>query len=101
MRMKVTGLSEKEFRQRFRTEAQCARYLMARKYPEGVRCRRCGHERFYLRRNRFMVECKRCHYQESPKAHTLFQGSNISLRDWFWAIYLFTVSKGGISALEL
>lgn len=99
--MKVTGMSEKEFRQRFRTEAQCARHLMTRKYPDGVRCRRCGHELFYLRQKRFMYECKQCGYQESPKAHTLFHGSNISLRDWFWAIHLFTISKGGISALEL
>lgn len=99
--MKVVGISEKEFRQRFRTEAQCARYLMTRKYPEGVRCKHCDPDRFYLRQKRFMYECRRCGYQESPKAHTLFHGSNVSLRDWFWAIHLFTVSKGGISALEL
>lgn len=99
--MKVTKISEKEFRERFHTEAECARYLMSRKYPEGIRCRRCGHDRFYLRQKRFMYEGRQCGYQESPKAHTLFHGSNIRLRDWFWAIYLFTVSKGGISALEL
>jgi hypothetical protein len=46
--MKVTGLSEKEFRQRFRTEAQCARYLTARKASFGSRSDAGAHTRSVL-----------------------------------------------------
>lgn len=99
--MQVPDMSEKEFRQRFRTEAQCARYVWSRKYPHGLHCRRCGERSCYRRQKRWMVECATCGYQESPKAHTVMQGSHVPLREWCWAMYLLTVSKGGVSALEL
>lgn len=100
--MITSGMTVAQFRQAFRTERQCLSYLFARKYPEGFACQRCGHRRYsMLRRRGGLWECQRCRYQESAKAGTLFHRSKIPLRKWFQGILEFTVSKGGISALEL
>lgn len=100
--MRTLGMTVAQFRQAFRTEGQCRHYLWARKYPTGFRCRRCAHPTYYPIAHRGGCwECRACGYQESVKAGTLFHRSKIPLRTWFQGILEFTVSKGGISALEL
>ncbi|GAI69364.1 unnamed protein product, partial [marine sediment metagenome] len=37
----------------------------------------------------------------SPLADTIFHKSSTSLKDWFYSLYLFSVSKNGVSAKEL
>ena len=99
--MQVAKMSEKAMRSRFRTEKQCREYLMALKYPNGLYCKQCGNKRMCWHNEKKTYRCSRCHHHESAKSGTLFHASRVSLRDWFWAIYLFTASKGGISAKEL
>lgn len=95
-------LTPAQFLQAFRTDHQCVKYLFERKYSEGFRCRQCGHNEYFLIRHRGgSWECRKCRYQESAKAGTLFHKSKIPLRKWFQGIFEFTVSKGGISATEL
>lgn len=100
--MITMDMTAEQFRQAFRTDRQCMRYLFARKYPDGFQCRRCNHHRCSVLRHRGgSWECQKCHYQESAKAGTLFHKSKIPLRKWFQGILEFTISKGGISAMEL
>jgi ribosomal protein L37E len=78
------------------------KYLFKRKYPEGFKCRRCGHDKHDLIQHRSgSFECRHCGYQESAKSGTIFHKSKIPLRKWFQGILEFTISKGGISATEL
>ncbi len=50
----------------------------------------------------FIGALKRISMRESPnKVGTIFEGSKISLRKWFVAIYLITSHKKGISSLQL
>lgn len=91
-----------QFRQAFRTDRQCMKYIFERKYPEGFKCRKCGHEEYgFIKARGGSWQCKKCRYQESAKAETLFHKSKIPLKKWFEGIFEFTVSKGGISATEL
>lgn len=91
-----------QFRQAFRTDRQCAKYLFERKYFDGFECRKCGGKEYYLTHHRGgSWECKVCGYQESAKAGTLFHKSKIPLRKWFQGILEFTISKGGVAATEL
>lgn len=91
-----------QFRQAFRTDRQCMKYLFERKYSEGFKCRKCGHTEYgFIVSRGGSWQCKKCRYQESAKAGTLFHKSKIPLRKWFQGIFEFTVSKGGISATEL
>jgi hypothetical protein len=39
----------REFEQFFSTERACVLYLEQARWPEGFRCARCGHDRYWLR----------------------------------------------------
>lgn len=100
--MITLGMTVAQFHQAFRTDKQCIKYLMERKYPDGFRCRKCGHKEHYFVSHRGGCwECQSCGYQESAKSGTLFHKSKIPLRKWFQGILEFTISKGGIAATEL
>jgi transposase-like protein len=90
-----------EFLRRFSTEKACARFLRRWKYPRGFRCPHCGHDHAWYVRTRHLDECSRCGHQTSLTAGTVMHGSRKPLRLWFAAIYLFVVSKQGISAKSL
>jgi hypothetical protein len=45
--------------------------------------------------------CSECDRHVYPLADTIFRKSSTSLWNWFYAIYLFSVAKNGVSAKEL
>lgn len=45
--------------------------------------------------------CAFCGHQIHPLAGTIFHKSKTTLKNWFFAIFLFSVSKNGVSAKEL
>ena len=96
-----TKISIKQFRRRFRTERDCLRYLVRRKWPEGFRCPRCGCDRAYLIESRKLYQCTACRHQTSVTAHTVFHKTRKPLRDWFWAIFLVATRSTGCSARQL
>ena len=97
------GLSMPEFFAQFGTEAQCESALAATRWPDGFRCPRCnGSAHCILRvRSRPLFQCNACRHQASLIAGTVFQGTKLSLRLWFLAIYLLSQAKTGLSALAL
>jgi ISXO2-like transposase domain/Transposase zinc-ribbon domain len=94
-----TGL--REFQRRFADEEACRQYLEACRWPEGFRCPRCGHERAFPLRDWQRRECAKCRYQVSLTAGTVLHRTKLPLTVWFWAAYLMTTDKRGISALLL
>jgi transposase-like protein len=86
---------------RFGTDAQCRDYLFRRRWPEGFRCRACGHGEAWGLGRRNIYECTACGQQHSLLTGTIFEQTKTGLAKWFLAIYLVTASKGGISAMEL
>ena len=89
-----------EFEKRFGTDRACAEYLVSLRWPQGWTCPRCGsHEAWVVRRNRW--RCRRCRYEMSITAGTVFQDSHLPLRVWFRAMWQVTSQKNGISALGL
>ena len=90
-----------EFQRQFADEAACRQYLEACRWPEGFRCPRCGHGRAFPLRAGLRQECAACHYQVSLTAGTVFHRTKTPLTLWFWAAYLMTTDKRGISALLL
>ena len=58
-----------EFEARFPDDAACARWLMAKRWPDGFRCPTCGHdEAWELRRERPTLQCAACERQVSVTA---------------------------------
>ena len=86
---------------RFGTEEQCRDYLFRQRWPEGFRCRACGHDEAWMLSRRNIYECAACGQQHSLLKGTIFEQTKSELSKWFLAIYLVTASKGGISAMEL
>lgn len=90
-----------EFQERFRTEIDCLNKLEADRWTGGFICPKCGHSKGYRLSNRREIQCAQCRHQSSVTAGTMFHGTHTPLLKWFWAIYLVSQDKGGVSALRL
>jgi ISXO2-like transposase domain/Transposase zinc-ribbon domain len=85
-------------------EDACIRYLIARRWPEGVRCPRCGNDKVYTLASGHHWQCEMCAkdgYRFSHLAGTIFENTNKPLRDWFKITHLILTSKKGMSARQL
>jgi len=87
--------------ERYGDEKKCQDYLQGLKWPDGVKCPRCGSEKVSQIKKRDQYDCDKCRYQFSVTAGTIFHDSHLPLWKWFLAIYLMTESKKGISANQL
>jgi len=91
-----------EFEARLPDDAACARWLLARRWPEGFRCPACGHDRAWeLSRGLLVVQCTACERQVSVTAGTVMHRSHLPLRTWFLAAWLMATHRNGISARQL
>jgi transposase len=93
----------KHFNERFPDDSTCLDFMFERAYGDLPACMKCGvvDPSYYRVRGRKCYECKDCGYQVHPLGNTIFHKSSTSLRDWFYVIYLFSVSKNGVSAKEV
>jgi hypothetical protein len=103
----VHQMTEREFETRFPfgDEDSCKAYLMARRWPKGVHCPRCGNPAVYdLPSRKWHWQCEQCAkdgYRFSVIAGTIFENTNKPLRVWFKVTHLMLTSKKGISALQI
>jgi IS1 family transposase len=84
----------------------CKAYLVARRWPGGVNCPRCGNTDLYDASSykSFHWQCRACAvdgYRFSCIAGTIFENTNKPLRDWFKITHLILTSKKGMSARQL
>ena len=87
-------------------EEACKAYLVARRWPNGVHCPRCGNTELYDHSSykSFHWQCRACApdgYRFSCIAGTIFENTNKPLRDWFKVTHLMLTSKKGMSALQI
>src|ERR1700722_5436002 len=101
----VHQLTAAQFEAMFPDEEACKGYLVARRWPEGVRCPRCGNPAVYdLKSRKWHWQCQKCDpngYRFSHIAGTIFENTNKPLRDWFKVVHLMLTSKKGMSALQI
>ena len=102
-----------EFMREFPDDAACLEHLWRERYaPDGeqAHCPRCDQERRFRRygkpgagktRVRQVWACTSCSLQLSPTAGTIFHKSSTSLHLWFYAIWIITSTRCGISAKHL
>ena len=91
----------REFQTKFSSEDACQRYLAVCRWPDGFVCRRCGHRHAYELTKERRWQCAACRHQVSLTAGTILHNTRTPLPLWFWAAYLMTTDKRGISALLL
>ncbi|MBW8003803.1 MAG: IS1595 family transposase [Planctomycetes bacterium] len=99
--MAYQELSLLQFKKKFPSERACQKELGKMRWPNGFVCPKCSHARAYERPKRHLFECAGCGYQASLTAGTVFHKTRTPLVKWFWAIYLVSQDKGGVSALRL
>ncbi len=108
----------------FSTEEACQAYLEKIRWPEGVRCLKCGSReisriaakegvRSKQRVNRsgevvaqlvparLLYQCLKCRQQFSAKTGTLLNDSHLPLQKWFYALALIGSAEEGISAKQM
>ena len=92
-----------DFNAQFPDDAACLAFLMEQKYPSGLApCEKCGEDRKHYRlTGRPAYSCDHCGSHIYPMAGTIFQDSRTSLRTWFYAMYLMSATRCGISAKQI
>lgn len=85
----------------FKTEEKCVKYLKSILWKNGAFCPHCGCAEIMEYKDFKRNRCKVCKKDFSIKQNTIFQDSNISLKKWFMAMYLFNAHKKGISSCQL
>lgn len=91
-----------EFITRFPSHDSCLDYLKERFHPDGSDCPGCGkRSKFHRIKSRAAYSCQWCGHQVYPTAETIFHKSTTNLQMWFWAIYLISSTRCGISAKQL
>lgn len=89
-----------DFEQRFATEDACRAYLARLRWPTGFCCPQCTTSGSWTT-TRCLLMCRRCGYQASVTAGTIFHRTRLPLQDWFRAIWWMTDQKHRLSALGL
>jgi len=98
---KAQSMNLMEFEKAFGTEEKCEAYLMQKRWKDGFICPSCQHNKYYYLQKRKLFECQSCETQTSLTAGTLLHKTKLSLKTWFWAMYLVAHDKRGKSALSL
>jgi hypothetical protein len=100
----VHQMSVADFEAMFPDEDACRAYLIARRWPEGARCPRCGNDKVYALASGHHWQCEACAkdgYRFSHIAGTIFENTNKPLRDWFRVTHMMLTGKKGTSALQI
>jgi len=90
-----------EFLEEFKTEEACREYLYKKRFPEGFICPRCGYCKYSEHTTRNLYQCRKCQYQASITAGTIFHKTHLPLKKWFLAMFLVSKDKRGYSAMQL
>jgi transposase-like protein len=102
----IMQMSIAQWEKAFPDEAACDAYLIAHRWPDGVHCPRCGSTRPYkLGTMENKWECPDCReggaYRFSHLVGTIFENTNVDLRQWFRVIHMMLTSKKGVSARQV
>lgn len=94
--------TKKQFEAEYPGDDACLESVFQERFGDLKYCPKCGAEtKFYRVKKRQCYACMHCSYQLFPLADTIFRKTTTPLKDWFYAIYLFSVAKNGVSAKEL
>jgi hypothetical protein len=81
----------------------CLRYLLARRWPNGVACPTCDRTDPVFLANQRKWQCKSVHHhrQFSIKTGSIFEDSPLGLDKWLTAVWMTTNDKNGVSSYEV
>jgi transposase len=100
-----SSFSMMEFMRVFPNDRTCLDWLWRKRFAEDgsrTHCPVCDRERKFHRVNgRPVYDCDTCGHHISPTAGTIFHKSSTSLQLWFYAMWIMTSTRCGVSAKQL
>lgn len=91
-----------QFYKEYPTDDACLEKIFQMTYGKMECCPKCNSAKKFVRiRTRKSYQCPDCYMQVYPCVGTPFEKTRTPFTHWFLAIYLFTISKNGMSACEL
>ena len=98
--MKATTIQQ--FFKRFSSDEVCLEHLFNVRFKKNHQCSKClNNSKWYRIKSELAFSCGNCGHHVHPCVGTIFEDSSTSLQLWFYAIYLFTTTRSGVSAKEL
>src|ERR1039458_2911268 len=87
----------------FTSPDNCLRYLVTKRWPQGVTCPTCGCQDVIFLANQRRWKCRNQHPQRqfSVKVGTVMEDSPIGLDKWLTAMWQIVNCKNGISSYEV
>ncbi len=87
----------------FSDPENCREYLVARRWPDGIACPRCGSHSvtFLAKHNRWQCASHHPRRQFTLKTGTIFEDSPLGLDKWLVAMWQVVNCKNGVSSYEI
>ena len=87
----------------FANPDNCRDYLVARRWPNGMTCPRCGSSSVYFDSSANRWECNTRHPKRtfSLKTGTIFEDSPVGLDKWLPVVWMVANCKNGVSSYEI
>jgi transposase-like protein len=92
----------------FPTEEHALAYWIETRWPNGVRCLACDHDKCWLIETKGktgkvarLFECSDCGLHFSATTNSLFHDTHLPLQKWFMAISIMVEAKKGVSANQM
>ncbi len=85
----------------FSDESKCELKIKTIRENQGVVCKKCESTSHYWKSDKKCWECKKCRFRTSLKSGTIMEYSKLPLQYWLLAMGLMSMTKKGLSALEL
>lgn len=99
--MEFKGESIIKFNEAFPDDKACLHYLAEIKWKAGYQCKKCGHDKFTVRKKNLARDCNRCHHIESPTAGTLFHRLRFGVRKAFGILFEMSATTKGLSSSQI
>ena len=99
--MPENPLTVRQFFNRFPTDDACLEHLFTVRYGNDPACPKCGKTGRIRKLSRMPAYTCNCGHHIHPMAGTPFERSRTPLQKWYFAMFLFTTTRNGVSAKEL
>ncbi|MBF0553422.1 MAG: transposase [Nitrospirae bacterium] len=89
-----------DFQNEFNTQEACEEHLSKQRQIKGLKCPKCGCDRFWYLKKRKLFDCQNCRHQASLTAGTIFHKTRVPLYKWYWLMYRMLVDEGSYREMQ-
>ena len=98
----ATTMSDMQFLKWMDTEDAAVSFFEAHRWRDGRSCPTCGSLDSYRHKSKkYYYRCRDCRKQFSARMGTVMESSPIPVREWLYMMYKISISRKGVSSLQL